>query len=212
MRIGTWNLAGRWSEEHRTLLLRQECDVWLLTEVSDRMELEDWQWSRGRPVMAPRRWWAAVCSRAPMRREKEPHPASAAAVVDGVYFCSSVLPWRGCGGDPWVGERHADKTQAALTTLTAAWPSEMPVVWGGDWNHALDGREYAGSKGGREAVAAVLEEHLLKAPTAKLPHRLPDCLSIDHVAVPSTWMASAECIDTTGLSDHDVYVVDATRD
>ena len=37
VRIGTWNLAGRWSDEHRTLILTADCDVWLLTEVSERI-------------------------------------------------------------------------------------------------------------------------------------------------------------------------------
>ena len=34
MRIGTWNLENRlMTDKHRKLLLDQECDVWLLTEV-----------------------------------------------------------------------------------------------------------------------------------------------------------------------------------
>lgn len=34
MRIGTWNVENRlMTEKHRDLLLDQECDVWLLTEV-----------------------------------------------------------------------------------------------------------------------------------------------------------------------------------
>lgn len=33
MRIGTWNLAGRWSLAHQSFLEDAECDVWLLTEV-----------------------------------------------------------------------------------------------------------------------------------------------------------------------------------
>lgn len=32
MRIGTWNLAGRWSPDHRDHLLGADCDVWLPTE------------------------------------------------------------------------------------------------------------------------------------------------------------------------------------
>jgi hypothetical protein len=33
MRIGTWNLAGRWDARHERLMRDQACDVWLVTEV-----------------------------------------------------------------------------------------------------------------------------------------------------------------------------------
>jgi len=39
VRIGTWNLAGRWSDHHRDLILAADCDVWLLTEVNERTSL-----------------------------------------------------------------------------------------------------------------------------------------------------------------------------
>jgi len=40
LRIGTWNLAGRWKDAHKSLLLRQDCDAWLLTEVGESLELD----------------------------------------------------------------------------------------------------------------------------------------------------------------------------
>ncbi len=39
MRIGTWNLAERWDARHLALIVRMDCDVLLLTEVSERVEL-----------------------------------------------------------------------------------------------------------------------------------------------------------------------------
>ena len=30
VRIGTWNLEGRWSRDHLDLFIQQDCDVWLL--------------------------------------------------------------------------------------------------------------------------------------------------------------------------------------
>jgi hypothetical protein len=39
MRIGTWNLDGRWSDEHAKFLQRQDCNVWLLTEVRTDLDL-----------------------------------------------------------------------------------------------------------------------------------------------------------------------------
>ncbi len=86
------------------------------------------------------------------------------------------------------------------------------LVWGGDWNHALSGREYAGSAGGRHAVLAAMEELGLEAPTAELPHAIEGLLSIDHVAVPAGTAATARRVvaehDGRRLSDHDAYVVD----
>jgi hypothetical protein len=42
MRVGTWNLAGRWTDGHRQVILDQGCDVWLLTEVNERVELYEY--------------------------------------------------------------------------------------------------------------------------------------------------------------------------
>jgi hypothetical protein len=32
MRIGTWNLAARWTCAHAAELIAADCDAWLLTE------------------------------------------------------------------------------------------------------------------------------------------------------------------------------------
>ena len=96
--------------------------------------------------MAACRSWSAVLTREPVQQLPDPHPASAAVTADGTTYCSSILPWRSCGTRaPWVGATHADKTAAAMAELDAALP-DTPLIWGGDWNHALDGREYAGAK------------------------------------------------------------------
>lgn len=211
MRIGTWNLAGRWRDGHADLLRAQECDVWLLTEVQDGVTLPGFERHLSAASMARGRRWAAVLSRQPMEPLPDPHPASAAAVVAGLTFCSSVLPWRSAGHrDPWQGTLHADKTAAAVDDLRANLPVR-DLVWGGDWNHALDGQESAGSQGGRVSVLGAVEHWDLQVPTRTLRHRLPGCLSIDHVAVPATWtVTGAERVDATGLSDHDAYVVEGS--
>ncbi len=103
--------------------------------------------------MAARRHWAAVLSRQPMSPLPDPHPASAAVRIGTTTYVSSVLPWRSCGsGAPWVGENHASRTENAVSELVSNVADARPLVWGGDWNHALTGREYAGSQGGRRAV------------------------------------------------------------
>jgi endonuclease/exonuclease/phosphatase family metal-dependent hydrolase len=90
---------------------------------------------------------------------------------------------------------------------------EQDLVWGGDFNHALEGREYAGGIGGRRSLMSALEALGLTAPTSQLPHQIDTLRSIDHVAVPRSWVVtSAERISAVAeagrLSDHDAYVVD----
>lgn len=211
MRIGTWNLAGRWDARHLALIETMDCDVLLLTEVSERVELPGYDLHLGRLLMSPKRRWAAVASRQPMRPLPDPHGASAMADVGGLRMCSSILPWKGCGAqEPWVGTNTAEKTIAAVAAIELA----APVVWGGDWNHALSGREWAGSVAGRRSVLESVERQGLHVPTALSPHQIEGLLSIDHIAAPRAWVVS----DTqrhrafTGesrISDHDAYVVEA---
>jgi hypothetical protein len=89
------------------------------------------------------------------------------------------------------------------------------LVFGGDFNHALVGREAAGSLAGRQAINELLVRHGLRAATAELPHREDGMSSIDHIAIPSAWTVTlAERVvaaDERGrLSDHDAYVVETT--
>jgi hypothetical protein len=217
VRIGTWNLAGRWSDEHRSLLLDADCDVWLLTEVNERTSLPGFALHTTQSCMAPRRRWAAIASRLPMASSPDPHPASAAAQIGATKYVSSILPWRTCGSrPPWIGERHLEKTANAVDDLLVTLRSAPSLVWGGDWNHALTGREYAGSQGGRRAIIAALDELGLEVPTADLPHRIDGLLSIDHIAVPPRWSTSATRLlaehDGKRLSDHDAYTVGLTTD
>lgn len=92
MRIGTWNLDCRLpTDAHVAILRDQECDIWLLTEVKPR-----WVASEGRVcelychlstcVMARGQHWAAVLGRKPLLPKRDPHPASAFAVVDHLSF------------------------------------------------------------------------------------------------------------------------------
>jgi hypothetical protein len=131
------------------------------------------------------------------------------ATVNGLTFCSSILPWRACGADPpWIGTRHQEKTENAINSLMGNLPRER-LVWGGDWNHALTGREYAGSMGGRRAILAAVDDRDLQVPTSGLGHRIDGLLTIDHIALDSaTAVMSADRIVAQDLSDHDAYVVE----
>lgn len=213
LRIGTWNLAGRWTDAHRDAINDEDCDIWLLTEVSERLAMGGYHLHRGEQPMAAQRRWAGVLSREPLSPMPDPHPASAMARVGGLTVCSSILPWKGTGRrDPWVGERHVERTQATMDDLAAALPRES-LVWGGDWNHALSGREYAGSIGGRRHLLDFVAERQLQVPTAELTHQIEGLLSIDHIAftddlpVGEAHRFHAIGPDGRRLSDHDGYVV-----
>lgn len=79
----------------------------------------------------------------------------------------------------------------------------------------MTGREEAGSMEGRRAIERLVATLRLSVITVNAPHRIDGLLSIDHIAVPTTWTC-APCrrvvaeTDGARLSDHDAYVVDAT--
>ena len=137
-----------------------------------------------------------------------PHPASAVAEVDGRSFCSSVLPWRSSGGAvPWRGASQAERTEVACRDLASA----DIDVWGGDWNHALEGRDWAGSRGGRAAIVDTLDRLGLVCITSPLPAAGDLQRTVDHVAVRRS--IEVDCVervvaadDRGRLSDHDAYV------
>jgi len=214
MRIGTWNMEGRRGSAQTAFLEAQDCDVWLLTEVNNRWSLPGYHMSAGSAAMGTDKRWAVIASRLTMDELPSPHEASSAARVAGVTFVASILPWRSCGSsDPWRGEDHATRMANTLYELTPFLRAQSNLVWGGDWNHALAGREYAGSAAGRRDLMTLIGELGLRVPTADLPHRLPSLLSIDHVALRGPWSQAHRVIATDNgvrLSDHDLYVVDTT--
>lgn len=190
------------------------CEVMLLTEVSDRVALPGAALHATELLMAPRRSWAAVASIHPLRPLPDPHGASAMAEISNLRFCASVLPWRSCGSRaPWTGANTADRTAQAVEAIGSA----APMVWGGDWNHALLGPEWSGSKQGRRSILQAIDQSRLKVGTAELPHQIEGLLSIDHIAIPATWtLRGAErhraFVDGARISDYDAYVLDVEPD
>ena len=180
MRIGTWNLDNKWSSAHADLLIDQDCGVWLLTEVRDTVVLPGYVAHVTAGTMARGQRWAGVFSRSPLTAMPDPHVASACAVVDGVTFCSSILPWRSCGPVPWGEGTHAERTARALSSLVGVLP-RGDLVWGGDWNHSLFGAKWAGSKAGRAHLESSLDQLGLQVPTRDLPHRLDGVGTVDHI-------------------------------
>jgi hypothetical protein len=178
-------MAGRWSDDHLALVRDLDCDVLLLTEVSQRTTLPGYELHPTKTEMARHRWWAAVAARTALSGLPDPHIASALANVNDWTFCSSVLPWRSCGHDPWGPGNHGAMTVRALEEITSALPMSA-LVWGGDWNHALTGRHQ--------------------------PHAIETLLSIDHIAVPAGLEVAdvrrvSAAVGGRRLSDHDAYAL-----
>ena len=161
--------------------------------------------------MGPNQYWAAILSDKPFDRIlPDPHPASAAVVVDEITFCSTVLPWRSVKENafPPIDAKHAEKTKRGIELLVQELPPSN-LVWGGDWNHSLVGSEGAGSNDGRKNLLDALEVLGLKVPTTDLLHQNGISKTIDHIAIPKAWNATgAKQVTAKGLSDHDAYVVD----
>lgn len=215
VRIGTWNLEGRWSPGHAAFLVDLDCDVLLLTEVQPGTAVEGYVTRFSRGVVVGGQHWAALSTRSASVGCEDPHPASVSATLGKMTVCSSVLPWRACGPDPWGPGTTAERTERALATLLPHFEEAGCLVWGGDWNHALSGPELAASKAGRTLLEAAVERLGLQVPTRDLPHRLDGLASIDHIAIPrSANVVEATRVSATGparpLSDHDAYVVEMT--
>ncbi len=110
-----------------------------------------------------------------------------------------------------MGATTAEKTGATV----AAVETSAPSIWGGDWNHALSGREWTGAVAGRRLLLAAVERLELHVPTASSPHQIEDLLSIDHIAVPKAWSVSTTrrhraFAGEHRISDHDAYLVDSS--
>lgn len=213
MRIGTWNLDGRWDTRHAGLLLSLDCDVLLLTEVEVGAQLPGYTAHHTSLPMLEGKHWAAVFTRGALTPLPDPQPTTALVEVDGIRCASSVLPWKGCAPYwPGPGSDTTERTRHAVDAIAAA----APTIWGGDWNHSLSGPEMSGSLGGRAAIEGAVDLLELRVPTADLPSRIGGLGSIDHLAVPvGSVIVSADRVSTTKsehpLSDHDAYVVEITK-
>jgi hypothetical protein len=213
VRIGTWNLEGKWSPDHLALMDREDCDVWLLTEVHVDALISGMQVHRTAELMGPRKTWAAIFSTADVDPQPDPHRATALVHIDGHRFMSSVLPWRTCGPS-WPGSTLAEKQRAALDALRVH--LDETTIWGGDWNQALEGSEYVGSIDGRDQILELIETSCLSVPTRSLTSASPGHRSIDHIAVPIEWEVNGAYrvpaqVDGNRLSDHDAYVISFNR-
>lgn len=137
LRIGTWNMEGRWSFDHHHLPVWQQCAVWLLTEVSDKTRLPGYVIHPSRASIRKGVRWAAVAvtDKDEPAVHSDPHPASSMVTWSGVTFVASVLPWNsGAAAWPWPGADTAERTRIALEALAKG--LSEGIVWGGDMTHS----------------------------------------------------------------------------
>jgi hypothetical protein len=229
LRIGTWNLdrdKPRWRQPHQEGHIRNQADLWLLTEVP-----ASWQFGTQHSSFSGLRpgeedqYWSVIISRWPARPLPAEHSSLAMARIehpDGPFLAAcSVFPWRGAAkfwptGD---GDTFAERCARTLKTHAAEIDeasSDLPVVWGGDFNQALSGPERVGSDVGREALLDAFQKLSLRAVTIEVAGQDPNQRSIDHIAIPSGWSLWAVDVqrphpDGRPLSDHPSYVVSVER-
>ena len=211
MRIGTWNLDGRWDARHVDLLESLDCDVLLLTELAVGADLPGYTSHHTSQPMLDGKHWAAVLARGTLVPLPDPQPTTAMAEVDGIRVAASVLPWKGCAPYwPGPGSDTTERTRHAVDAIAAA----APEIWGGDWNHSLTGPELSGSQGGRAAIEEAVAGLGLQVPTtdSAQSQRTGSGRSTTWPFRSSAVMVSAEqhsaSLSGTALSDHDAYVVE----
>lgn len=225
IRIGTWNLDTRPPSPQQTarrlaqmkLIESANCDIWLLTEVPRDFEMEPGTATFSKMMGASDKAFAAVWAKNGLEPLDEIHATAAFARVGDLCVCSCVLPWRAAESQGWPVEGDlATITHEAISCLRDDLTDVAgDLVWGGDWNQALEGSDHVGTPAGRSAVLALLKTLDLTITTAGLDkhtvkgrHR-----SIDHIAVPAHWKpgdATPLVAETDGhrLSDHDAYIVE----
>ncbi len=237
MRIGTWNLdrcPSSTSEKGQEVAARLDelkADLWLLTEVH-----RDWDPRGGTFVVsrprsfdpdAPKRW-AGIETSLPLTaipsqggHAGEEGLVLARVEVDGrdVLVACSVLPWRGAE-EYWSGlpDGHIAQFDSVLQHHVERIQTERredePLIWGGDFNQALQRPVYGGTVEGMVALQSAFESLGLVVLTADAEHRNGHMRSIDHLAVSRHFTAGpAEThrlswSDGRDLSDHAAYTAD----
>ena len=97
-------------------------------------------------------------------------------------YVSSVFPWISASGAPWEGESSHSRTLAALEDLKPFLFGAQDLVWGGDWNHTLEGTVTGSTKKGRQRQQEMTRELSLSVPTSRLPrgtYELPGRIFIE---------------------------------
>lgn len=206
-------MDGGSSRAHQAVLEQLDCDLLLLTEPHMAVEVTGHRMHATSRKMGPEKHWAAILTTGVLEPVDDPHPTSAAALINGIFVCASVPPWPLARGNwPWGPTEHQLRMELSLDQLVTAMTNNV-VIWGGDWNQPLTGSLVGFSRAARASILNALDCLTLQVPTASQPSRRQPQSSIDHVAVPQSWTirAAGHVAVDRSLSDHDAYWVEAHR-
>lgn len=238
MRIGTWNVqyaAGREKNaQRRTLLEGHTCDVWILTETHDELDLSATHvpvHSTQRPTGRAGGRWVSIWSRFSILRVVDVRDIrrTVAAILEApsgpLLVYGTVMPWADDRGDTpsdlpvrnW-SEHHRVVVQQGeeWAALRLAYP-DVDLCVAGDLNMNLGGKHYYGTAKGRGFLREAMARSGLfcATETDRVP---PGALAhppIDHVLLPAGWAArTAVAAAWEGrsadmrLSDHSGLVVE----
>jgi hypothetical protein len=231
MRIATWNLQRGGSTAVRqaqdTVLRQLGAEVLVLTEPG--VTYVDGPGIVASPVREGHESWVAIVgpSVEPVALDVpfERMAVAAAAVVSSVRLLvyGSVLPWGFMGRDvpEFVGAGETSREAflrvlreqtADIKELRRRYPSHL-VIWAGDFNQTVSGRNYGGSVVKREALQHALDELGLVAWNAAAAGADEDMHAIDLICGPRETSLSRQgridpVLDGVVMSDHAGYWVE----
>ncbi|WP_342112090.1 endonuclease/exonuclease/phosphatase family protein [Methylobacterium sp. SI9] len=238
MRIGTWNVeyaAGlEKNAQRRAILVQQACDVWVLTETHDELELTATHTavhSMQRPTGRLGGRWASIWTsyRVLQRIEVVDPRRTVAALVEApsglLIIYGTVMPWASDRGDAGPGtpvrnwsELHRVVVQQGeeWATLRRRYPkTNLCVV--GDLNMNLGGQHYYGTAQSRRLLREAMAQCGLfcATQTERLPIGALAHPPIDHVLLPVAWEPRVQVVAAwegksglaPRLSDHSGLVV-----
>lgn len=235
MRIGTWNVEyGQVADKNARRLQRiraMNCDVWVLTETSDALDLgSDYRAiSTSERPARPGEQWTTIWSRLPIVERLPVTDASRTVAammttpVGPLVVYGTVLPWQFDKGSDetaagWSEHHRVIPLQAAeWAHLVKAHPNAALCV-AGDFNMNLGGKHHYGTERGREMMRAGLRNASLTC-LSDAEHMRVGLLTdppIDHICLSAHLAANSsvsnvwERTDAEGvhLSDHSGLVVE----
>lgn len=243
MRIGTWNVQYAAGQEknarRRAVLDRHACDIWILTETHDDLDLSETHTalhSVQRPTGRVGSRWTSIWTRLPVVRSLKVVDArrTVAVVLDApmgpLIVYGSVMPWADDRGDtlPEVKVRNWSEHHRVIvqqgeewTALRRAYP-DADLCVAGDLNMNLGGKHRYGTAKGRGLLRESMEGCALfcATETDRLPLGVLGHSPIDHILLPVSWatrtvIAAAwegRTSDGVRLSDHSGLAVEVGSD
>lgn len=239
MLIGTWNVerntGAAKNARRRETLGQHDCDVWVLTETHDDIDLSPTHvpvHSAPRPNARVGERWVTIWSRYPVRERPavvDPRRTVCSLLdtpVGRLLVFGTVVPWKSDHGDnPTIppprdwSEHHRVIAQQGeeWVALRRTYP-EAHLCVAGDLNTSLGGRHFYGTNEGRTLLYDAMTRaglfcatETVRVPAGALAHP-----PIDHVLLPAGWSAHAtvaaawegEAPDGTKLSDHSGLAVE----